>query len=82
MLSKIIDTLAIKESGLDSSIQNGQVSLPGYTLEEQIRRFSSCFKIKASVSEPEIEKANVQARVAKCNSHVFNLSNCLEVFKM
>lgn len=41
MLSKIVDTLAIKESGLDSSIQNGQVSLPGYTLEEQIRRFSS-----------------------------------------
>ena len=39
-----------------------------------------CFEVKASVPEPEIEKANVQARVPERNSHVFNLSNCSVVF--
>ena len=40
-----------------------------------------CFKVEANVSEPEIEKAKVQARVPERNSQVFNLSNCSVVFK-
>ena len=39
-------------------------------------------KVEASVTEPEIEKGNVQSRVPESNSHVFNLSNCSVVFKM
>ena len=86
MLSRTIDTLAIKETGVDSSIQNDQVSLPGYTLGRKEKNRSGvflpygCFEVKASVPEPEIEKANVQARVPERNSHVFNLSNCSVVF--
>ena len=37
-------------------------------------------KVEASVPQPEIEKANVQARVPERYSHVFNLSNCSVVF--
>ena len=44
--------------------------------------FLRCFKVEASVPQPEVEKANVQARVPERNSHVFNLSNCSVVFKM
>ena len=33
MLSKTVDILAINETRLDSSIQNGEVNIPGYTLE-------------------------------------------------
>ena len=47
-----------------------------------IQVFFCCFKIEASVPEPEIEKVNVQARVLERNSHVFNFSNCSVVFKM
>ena len=43
--------------------------------------FLRCFKVEANVSEPEIEKAKVQARVPERNSQVFNLSNCSVVFK-
>ena len=35
MLSKTVDILAINETRLDSSIQNGEVSIPGYTLERK-----------------------------------------------
>ena len=34
------------------------------------------FEVEASVDEPEIQKANVQARVPEFNSHVFNLGKC------
>ena len=37
MLSKTVDILAINETRLDSSIQNGEVSIPGYTLERKDR---------------------------------------------
>ena len=39
-------------------------------------------RVEASVPEPEIEKANVQARVPEQNPRVFNLSNCSVVIKM
>ena len=35
--------------------------------------FLHCFEVEGSDDEPEIEKANVQARVPELNSHVFNL---------
>ena len=37
MLPKTVDILAINETRLDSSIQNGEVSIPGYTLERKDR---------------------------------------------
>ena len=37
MLSKTVDILGINETRLDSSIQNGEVSIPGYTLERKDR---------------------------------------------
>ena len=37
MLPKIVDILAINETRLDSTIQNGVVSIPGYTLERKDR---------------------------------------------
>ena len=37
MLSKTVDILAINETRLDSSIQDGEVSIPGYTLERKDR---------------------------------------------
>ena len=37
MLSKTVDILAINETRLDSFIQNGEVSIPGYTLERKDR---------------------------------------------
>lgn len=40
MLSKTIDPLAITETDQDSSIQNGKVSIPGYTLERKNRNRS------------------------------------------
>ena len=40
-----------------------------------------CFKVEASVQEPGIDKANVQAKVSERNSHVFNLNNCSVEFK-
>ena len=35
MLPKTVDILAINETCLDSSIQNGEISIPGYTLERK-----------------------------------------------
>ena len=35
MLSKTIDILTVNEICLDSSIQNGEVSIPGYTIERK-----------------------------------------------
>ena len=40
MLPKIVDILAINETRLDSTIQNGVVSIPGYTLERKDRNRS------------------------------------------
>ena len=39
-------------------------------------------RVEASVPEPEIEKANVQARVPEQNPRVFNLNNCSVVIKI
>ena len=63
MLSKTIDTHSkwSSESSLERKDRNRSVV------------FLRCFKVKVSVPEPEIEKANVQARVPERNSHVFNL---------
>ena len=76
MLSKTIDTHSKWSSEF----------VPVYTLERKDSTrsgvFRRCFKVKASVPEPEIEKANVQTEVRERNSHVFNLSNCSVVFKM
>ena len=36
MLSKTVEILAINETRLDSSIQNGEVSIPGYILKGKI----------------------------------------------
>ena len=40
MLPKTVDILAINETRLDSSILNGEVSIPGYTLERKDRNRS------------------------------------------
>ena len=40
MLPKTVDILAINETRLDSSIQNGEISIPGYTLERKDRNRS------------------------------------------
>lgn len=40
MLPKTVDILAINETRLVSSIQNGAVSIPGYTLERKDRNRS------------------------------------------
>ena len=40
MLPKTIDILAINETRLVSSILNGEVSIPGYTLERKDRNRS------------------------------------------
>ena len=37
MLSKTVHILTVNETRLDSSIQNGEVSIPGYTLERKDR---------------------------------------------
>ena len=37
MLFKTVDILAINDTRLDSSIQDGEVSIPGYTLERKDR---------------------------------------------
>lgn len=37
ILPKKVDILAINETHLDSSIQNGEISIPGYTLERKDR---------------------------------------------
>ena len=42
MLSKTVDILAINETRLDSSIQNGEVRIPGHTLERKDRNRNGC----------------------------------------
>jgi len=40
MQPKLVDILAINETHLDSSIQNGETSIPGYTRERKDRNRS------------------------------------------
>ena len=76
MLPKTVDILAIKETRLDSSILNGEVFIPGYTLERKDRnrsgggvalyiRDSIGYKRLNNLPEANMELISIQGRVVQ-----------------
>ena len=76
MLPKTVDILAIKETRLDSSILNGEVSIPGCTLERKDRnrsgggvalyiRDSIGYKRLNNLPEANMELISIQGRVVQ-----------------
>ena len=81
MLSKTVDILAINDTRLDSSIQNGEVSIPGYTLERKDRnrngggvalyiRDSINYKRLIDLPDDNMRLISIQESKAKANQFI------------